>query len=86
MVAKKKSTTSTKRKTTRARTQSRSLAADGSYRSFKIDADYPAFWEARISRQTFYWSILLLVIIVLQLIIIANNVNASLTLDSLHFS
>lgn len=84
MVTKKKSTTTTKhRASTKSRSKRTSVLSDGAYRSFKVTPDFPPFFEARVSKQTFYWALLLLFIIIMQLIIIAVNVNATLTLDSL---
>ncbi len=85
MVAKKKSTTSTKRKpVVKSHAKSKSSSVKGGYRSFKLASDFPPFLQAHLSRQTVYWTILLLFIIIMQLIIIATNINTSLTLDSLH--
>jgi hypothetical protein len=86
MVAKKKSTTRTKHKTTvKSHSRSAAVTSTGVYHSFKLAPDFPPFFEARVSRQTFYWSLLLLFIIIMQLIIIAININATLTFDSLQF-
>lgn len=78
MVAKKKVTS--KRKTT---AKSRTKTKEITYKTFKVASDFPVFFEPRVTRQTFYWSALLLFIIIMQLIIIAINVNATLTLDSI---
>lgn len=86
MVAKKKSPakSTTKRKTTtKSHVKSKSLAIAGSYRTFRVMPDYPSFFEARVTRQTFYWSVLLLFIVIMQLIIVATVVNASLTFATL---
>jgi|GEM_PF-2217033 len=82
MVTKKKTATTTKHKST-AKSHAKKSTAHikvGTYRTLKVSPDYPSFFEARVTKQTFYWSFLLLFIIVMQLIIVAVNLNASLML------
>jgi hypothetical protein len=50
------------------------------YRTFRVSPDSPPFLQAHVSKQTFYWSFLLLFLIVMPLIIIGVSVNASLNL------
>lgn len=84
MVTKKKSSTTTKRKTaTKSRSRSNSRIQAGEYQTFRVTPDFPTFLQPRVSKQTFYWALLLLFIIIMQLVIIAINVNATLTIDSL---
>lgn len=71
-----------KKKTTQKRKQT-AKSRNVTYKTFKVASDFPIFFEPRITRQTFYWSALLLFIIIMQLIIIAINVNATITLDSI---
>lgn len=78
MVTKKKTTA--KRSTT---TKSRAKTKKVAYETFRVASDVPGFFNAKVSKQTFYWSTLLLFIIIMQLIIINLNINASLTLDSI---
>jgi hypothetical protein len=78
-MATKKKITTKRNATTRSRAKSKQVV----YQTFKVASDFPTFFEARVSRQTFYWSALLLFIIIMQLIIIAINVNATLTLDNI---
>lgn len=52
------------------------------YRTFQVAPDFPTFLQARVTKQTFYWSFLLLFIIIMQLIILAINYDATITLDS----
>lgn len=80
ITAKKKS--SAKRKSV---AKTRANAAVTEYHTLKVQADAPSFFHPRVTRQTVYWSVLLLFIIIMQLIIIAMSVNASLTLDGVHF-
>jgi hypothetical protein len=80
----KRKTATTKRKAP-VKSQSRSSkkitkTQAVTYRTFRISPDSPAFLQARVSKQTFYWSFLLLFIIVMQLIIIGISVNASLNI------
>jgi len=82
MVAKKKSTT--KSKSTVKKSVRRSSKSQDTYTSFKVSPDYPGFFEARVSKQTFYWSLLLLFIIIMQLVIIAVNFDSSLIVDQLN--
>ncbi|MDB5167740.1 MAG: hypothetical protein JWN26_885 [Candidatus Saccharibacteria bacterium] len=83
MVAKKKSTTAKTRKTPLKSHSKKSVSSKAvSYQTFKVATDIP-FFNAKVTRQTFYWSFLLLFIIIMQLTIIAMNLNAALTFDSL---
>ncbi|CAN5419415.1 hypothetical protein BH10PAT4_BH10PAT4_0180 [soil metagenome] len=78
MVAKKKSTT-----TRKVLTKSRAKNKEVTYESFKVASDANVFFTPRVTKQTLYWSILLLFIILMQMAIIAININATLTLDSI---
>ena len=83
IITKKKSTV-TKRKSpikSRSRSSKKTTKAQTvTYRTFRMSPDSPPFLQAHVSKQTFYWSFLLLFIIVMQLIIIGVSVNASLNL------
>ncbi|TAL14988.1 hypothetical protein EPN95_01125 [Patescibacteria group bacterium] len=83
MVTKKKSTTSKTRKTSvKSHAKKSSVSKSVEYHTLKLAADTP-FLNAKVTRQTFYWSFLLLFIIIMQLIILAMNLNASLMFDSM---
>ena len=82
MVTKKKTTTKKSVSHAKTRTKKATKSPEISYQSFKVAPDAPIFFQTRVTKQTFYWSFLLLFIIIMQLIIIAINVNATLTLDS----
>jgi len=81
----KKSTSTAKKHAATAKTRSKKAVAPKkvTYQSFKVASDFPVFFQPRVTKQTIYWSILLLFIIIMQLIIIAINVNATIALDSL---
>jgi GTPase Era involved in 16S rRNA processing len=81
ITGKKKSITA-KRKTT---TKTRASASATGYKTFRIQSDAPSFFKPRVTKQTVYWSVLLLFIIIMQLVIISMSVNASLSLDGVHF-
>ncbi len=83
MVTKKK--TATKKQTVHTKTRAKKATKSTQivYKTFKVASDSPIFFQPRVTKQTFYWSFLLLFIIIMQLIIIAINVNATLTLDGL---
>ncbi len=78
MVAKKKSMT-TRKVSAKSRAKNKEVA----YQTFKVASDANVFFTPRVTKQTFYWSALLLFIIIMQLIIISININATLTLDGL---
>ena len=78
MVAKKKSTSSRK-----VSSKSRAKNKEITYQTFKVASDANVFFAPRVTKQTFYWSVLLLFIIIMQLIIISVNINATLTLDNI---
>ncbi len=88
MVTKKKSTSTATRKSpvkSQARTKSVSKSVHAPvYRTFRVASDFPTFLQPKVSKQTFYWTFLLLFIIVMQLIIIATNINSTMLLDSLN--
>lgn len=80
MVAKKKPVAAkqtTAQKSRKATKHSKEVV----YRTFQVAPDFPTFLQPRVSRQTFYWSLLLLFIIIMQLIILAINIDATITLD-----
>ncbi len=81
MVAKKKSTTTAKRTTSQKARKTSKHSQAVVYRTFQVAPDFPTFLQPRVSRQTFYWSLLLLFIIIMQLIILAINFDATITLD-----
>lgn len=82
MVTKKKSTA--KRKVIMKSQSHKSITIKpGVYQTFRVTPDLPTFFQPRVTRQTFYWAFLLLFIIVMQLIIIAENLNANIVLDNL---
>lgn len=83
MVTKKKATTTKHKTVVKKRAKSSAKAPVVVYRTLKVSPDFPSFFEARVTKQTFYWSFLLLFIIVMQMIIVAVNLNASLTLGLL---
>jgi hypothetical protein len=86
MVTKKKSTTTAKRTVSaKSRSKKSSASKEIEYQTFKVASDAPTFFHARVTRQTFYWSFLLLFIIIMQLIIIAINVNATIAIDSITY-
>ena len=83
MVTKKKSTSAKTRKSpVKSHPKKTSASKTVTYRTLKLATDIP-FLQAKVTRQTFYWSFLLLFIIVMQLIIISMNLNASFTFDSM---
>ena len=83
MVAKKKSTTT--KRTTAQKSHSKKASHASTpvvYRTLQVAPDFPTFLQARVSKQTFYWSLLLLFIMIMQLIILAVNYEATITLES----
>jgi hypothetical protein len=84
MATKKKSTTMKKHiVTVKTRSKKASAPKEIAYQSFKVASDAHVFFKPRVTKQTVYWSVLLLFIIIMQLIIISININATLTLDSI---
>ena len=83
MVTKKKSSSAKTRKSpVKSHSKKSGSSKTPSYQTFKVASDIP-FLNAKVTRQTFYWSFLLLFIIIMQLIIISMNLNASLTFDNM---
>ena len=75
MVAKKKTTAKKSiKKTTRKSTPSKKSAE---MKSFKLYKDPGPFATFRITRQTIYWSIFLIVIIITQLLILKVQIDIS---------
>jgi len=83
MVTKKTSSTTKKRSAAAKSGSKKSASHNVTYQSFKVASDAGVFFKPRVTKQTFYWSALLLFIIIMQLIIIAMNVNATISLDNL---
>lgn len=81
MVAKKKPTSAAKRTSSPKSHRTTKKSQEVVYRTFQVAPDFPTFLQARVTKQTFYWSFLLLVIVILQLLILATNYDATLTLD-----
>jgi len=51
--------------------------------SFKVSRDEPPFFTLRITKQTVYWSILLIIILVAQLMVLNAQLDVIQTLDSI---
>ena len=66
-----KATVAAKKPVARKKTPSKAVAAKAEMKSFKVYRDGNSFKQFKISRQTVYWVILLLVIISLQLWVIS---------------
>jgi hypothetical protein len=59
-----------------------SVSAEPTYESFKLNRDM-SFMNMRITRQTIYWTILLLFILAMQLWILNTQLDVLKTLDTL---
>lgn len=83
MVAKK----STKKRSTRSTTPSTKKSTRSKkpapMRSFKLSPDTPGFTTFRVTRQTVYWTILLIFIIIMQLWILKIQLDIATLTDQL---
>jgi hypothetical protein len=81
MVTKKKTTV---KKTTSKRKPTAKKPKVVKVQSFKVSRNYPPFFSVKITKQTVYWSILLIVILLLQLWILNVQLDVIDVLDSIN--
>lgn len=74
---KKTTTVSSSKKRTKSSPAAAAKKSHHHLRSFRLQRDQQAFFTFRITRQTVYWTILFIFIIVIQSVVLAEQVNVS---------
>ena len=76
-------TTTAKRKPVAKKTVARKSSKPAPMQSFKVSRDEPPFLSFRVTKQTVYWSILLIFILLMQVWVLNAQLDVVESLDSL---